>query len=117
MGSTCIGKHSGLTTTLTDQNVGQMTGRLTLTILISFILTILISCENREKIGIDVIKKIEDYRLEKNKLPESLTDIGIEEKEEGPISYRKDSETEYIVWYGLTLGESRIYDSKTKTWN
>jgi len=94
-----------------------MTRRLTLTILISCILTIIISCDNREKIGNDVIKKIENYRLKNNKLPESLTDIGIEEKEEGPIYYRKDSETDYIVWYGLTLGESRIYDSKAKTWD
>jgi hypothetical protein len=91
--------------------------RLTSTILFSFILTILFSCDNREKIGNQVINKIEDYRLKNDKLPNSLTDIGIEEKEKGPIYYRKDSETDYIVWYGLTLGESRTYDSKTKTWD
>lgn len=91
--------------------------QLTITILFSCIVTIFISCDNTEKTGNEVIKKIENYRSKNNRLPESLTNIGIEEKEEGPIYYRKDSETDYVVWYGLTIGESRIYDSKTKTWN
>lgn len=90
--------------------------RLTITLFASFILTIFFGCDNREKIGYDIVKKIEVYRQKNGKLPESLTDIGIEEKEEGPIYYRKDSETDYIIWYGLTLGESRVYDSKTKAW-
>ena len=81
------------------------------------LLTICNSCDNREKIGNDVIKKIEDYRLKNNRLPETLTDIGLEEKNEGPIYYRKESTTDYIIWYGLTLGESRTYDSKTKKWD
>jgi hypothetical protein len=80
-------------------------------------LTVCNSCDNREQIGNDAVKKIEDYRLKNNRLPETLNDIGLEEKNEGVIYYRKESTTDYIVWYGLTLGESRTYDSKTKKWD
>jgi hypothetical protein len=42
--------------------------------------------------------------------------IGIEEKEEGPIYYRKESETKFVLWFGTILGESVTYNSDTKEW-
>jgi hypothetical protein len=67
--------------------------------------------------GDTVIARIENYRAANDKLPNSLTDLGIEEKESGPIYYQKSSEKNYIIWFGMTLGESTTYDSITKTWN
>jgi len=79
--------------------------------------TTLISCEDsKEKIGNQVIEKIENFRVKNNRLPERLDDIGVEEKLEGPIFYEKKSADEYEIYYGLELGESRTYNSKTKKW-
>ncbi|HXG84427.1 MAG TPA: hypothetical protein VNI84_10400 [Pyrinomonadaceae bacterium] len=49
-------------------------------------------------------------------MPDSLNEIGIEEKEEGPIYYEKESESRYVLWFGKQLGESATFDSDTKEW-
>ena len=72
--------------------------------------------DERIKAGNEIIGKIEDFRKEKGRLPVSLSEIGIEEKEEGPIYYDRKSETRYILWFGTSLGESVTYDSETKKW-
>lgn len=76
------------------------------------------ACSYNEKIkqGKVVVTKVEIFRNEKNRLPNSLNEIGIEETESGPIYYRKESESIYIVWFGKQLGESETYDSDTKEW-
>lgn len=65
----------------------------------------------------NVIQKIESFQKQENRLPLSLSEIGIEEKESGPIYYLKKNNSEYIVWYGLSTGRSKVYDSKSKNWN
>jgi hypothetical protein len=40
----------------------------------------------------------------------------MKETENGPIYYKKESDTEYVVWFGTQLGESVTYDSETKEW-
>lgn len=79
---------------------------------------ITVSCSSNEKItkGNEIVSKIENFRKEKNRLPNSLTEIGIEETESGPVYYRKESESKYILWFGKELGESVTYDSETKQW-
>lgn len=66
--------------------------------------------------GNKVIEKIENYRVENGHLPLNLTSIGIKETEQGPIYYEKKTDSTYIVWYGLKIGESRIYNSIDKKW-
>ena len=76
------------------------------------------SCgKSKEELGNEVIIKVEKYKLKKGSLPNNLDDVGIEETLEGPIFYQKESDSTFIVWYGLTLGESRTYNSKTKSWD
>ncbi len=64
----------------------------------------------------ETVVQIEKFRKEKGRLPNSLNEIGIEEKEEGPIYYEKKSESRYVLWFGKELGESVTYDSDTKEW-
>ncbi|MCU1289256.1 MAG: hypothetical protein JWN60_1485 [Acidobacteria bacterium] len=71
---------------------------------------------NKIAIGSDVAAKIEIFRNKNGKLPNSLTEIGIEESESGPIYYEKQSESKYILWFGKELGETVTYDSETKQW-
>ena len=66
--------------------------------------------------GNEIVNKIENFRRENGKIPESLTELGIEVKEEGPIYYRKESGSRYVVWLGRELGESVTYDSDIHEW-
>lgn len=76
------------------------------------------ACGSAEKIakGNKAVAKIEKFRSEKGRLPDSLSEIGIVETESGPIYYQKKSESKYILWFGKELGESATYDSETKQW-
>ena len=61
----------------------------------------LVNCNSNEKFtqGNEVVSKIENFRKVKGRLPNSLTEIGIEETESGPIYYKKESETKYTLWF------------------
>ena len=80
---------------------------------------LLFACGYNEKLrrGNEIIAKVEKFRIEKGRLPNSLSEIGVVETESGPIYYEKKSETKYIVWFGKELGESATYDSDTKKWS
>lgn len=72
-------------------------------------------CE-REKHAEMIIEKVEAYRQEKGRLPENVTEVGIDDNQDHLSFYVKKSQDEYEIWYGLGLGTSRIYNSKTKKW-
>jgi hypothetical protein len=78
-----------------------------------------LACGYEEKLrsGNETVAKIEKFRSDKGRLPNLLSEIGIVETESGPLYYRKESETKYIVWFGKELGESVTYDSETKKWD
>jgi hypothetical protein len=72
--------------------------------------------EQRIQKGNELIAKVESYRREKGRLPDSLGELGVEEKIVGPLYYTKKGETFYSIHFGTTLGESVIYNSDTKEW-
>ena len=63
-----------------------------------------------------IIEKVENYKQQKGILPENLTEIGIKDNQDRLSFYIKKSKDEYEVWYGLELGTSKVYNSKTKKW-
>jgi len=79
------------------------------------------SCLNRERkmeeSGANYVLKIEEYKEQYGVYPNSLADIDIEYKEEGPLHYEKKNDTLFIIWFGQELGESKIYYSDTKKWD
>lgn len=64
-----------------------------------------------------LVSKIEIFKTEHKSLPNSLKEIGIEEKEGVDALYydRRDS-LHYVVWFGMSLGESKIFYSDSKQW-
>ena len=88
-------------------------------LIIAFAGIFVFACGYSEKLkqGNEVAAKVERFRNEKGRLPDALGEIGIVETEGGPIYYKKESTTKYIVWFGKELGESATYDSDTKKWN
>ncbi len=90
------------------------------TLLIFIIGYILLFKETREntliKEGDKIVEKVICYYTKNNRLPNTLTEIDIEEKIEGPIFYKKKDSINFILWFGTELGESRIYYSDIKKW-
>mgnify|MGYP000951228433 CR=1 FL=1 len=65
-----------------------------------------------------IINKIEFYRTTYNKLPESLTDIGINviDESDPPYFYQIQDSIYYSLSFGISFDETKTYYSDTKTW-
>lgn len=60
---------------------------------------------------------LEAYRQQHGQYPESISRIGLVEREEGPLYYQRDSESSYTFWFGTTLGESVAFNSTDRKWH
>ena len=74
-----------------------------------------IDCE-KQKQAEHLINKIETYRIENDRIPNSLIDLGFKLNEEDEVYFEKIDEDLYTIWYGTTLGDSNVYYSKSKVW-
>ncbi len=64
-----------------------------------------------------MIEKIEEYKIKNGFYPKKISDAGFPEPDEsGPIYYQLEGSNNYIVWFGMDVGESVTYSSKTKSW-
>ena len=65
-----------------------------------------------------MIEKVEEYKKVNGFYPKKISDVGFPEPDEsGPIFYEpKDSNTSYEIYFGMSLGESFTYNSKTQKW-
>lgn len=74
--------------------------------------------ENRlMKNGNVLVNRIEQFRVEHKRLPNSLKEIGVEEQDgKDAIYYDKKDSLRYIIWFGVSLGESKTYYSDSKQW-
>ncbi|WP_372472509.1 hypothetical protein AB4865_06705 [Capnocytophaga sp. ARDL2] len=65
-----------------------------------------------------IVEKIESYKLKEGYLPNSLNDIGIEEKMESPFYYTRWDSVNYILYFTKPgVGESMNYYSDSKEWS
>lgn len=71
---------------------------------------------SERKASNEIVAKVEQFKKSTGRLPNRLSDVGIEENESCPC-YCKTSSDSYVVWYGATLGESDTYDSRTTKWS
>ena len=63
-----------------------------------------------------LIEKVETFKKKNKRLPKSVSEFGLTEFMDSPTFYQLETDSTYIVWYGLSLGESKIYRSSTKKW-
>lgn len=66
--------------------------------------------------GNELISEIEKYKVERGVLPENLAAIGVNETDDFPLYYQKYDSSNYIIWFGTSLGESITYFSDSKKW-
>jgi len=69
-----------------------------------------------QKQGNELIIKIEEYRLRNKKLPENVSELGIDECEGSGPFYEKIDSTSYRVFFNIGFDDSFIYDSKIREW-
>ena len=88
-----------------------------------FILIFFLStCDNKEKMliemGNDFVNKIELYKKSTGRLPSTLAEVGIVIKDEAnpPVYYERKDSSHFIIWFGTTLGESKIFYSDSRRW-
>jgi len=62
-----------------------------------------------------VVKRIEDFRAKKGRLPTSLEELGTKDLSD-QIFYQRLDDQNYQVWFSIALGESEIYESSTRQW-
>ncbi|HKF50563.1 MAG TPA: hypothetical protein VKB38_24580 [Terracidiphilus sp.] len=61
-------------------------------------------------------QKVDAFRQRTGRLPSSLEDVGVTVDESGPIYYDRCSDSQYILWFGTTLGQSMSFDSANRSW-
>ncbi len=66
-----------------------------------------------------LIEDIEKFKKENHRLPSSIQEVAPKYwKENGPIYYEYKDDASYEVSFGIaSVGESYVYDSKTKKWH
>jgi hypothetical protein len=73
--------------------------------------------DSHRRKGNRVVDEVKTFQRTHGRLPDSLTEIGESGDESGPVYYQNQGDQSFIVWYGLRLGESEVYDSKTGRWD
>ncbi len=79
----------------------------------------LYSCEfnnERQEYAEMLIEKVETFKTKNNRLPKDVSELGLIEKIDSPAFYQIQTDSTYMVWYGLSVGESKAYRSATKKW-
>jgi hypothetical protein len=72
--------------------------------------------DDRKDAAEEIVKRVETFRHQHDRLPGSLGDIGMQPDESGPAYYERKDDQHYVVWYGTTLGHSIVYHSETRRW-
>ena len=85
------------------------------------------SLRHAEKIAIPIIEKIENYKEINGKTPDSFVDLGFApddiwggmrtEIKGIDYWYEKISDTDYLIYFDISLGEAMYYHSYTKKWD
>jgi hypothetical protein len=77
------------------------------------------SCEfknDRQEYAEMLIEKVETFNKTNRQLPKDVSEFGLTEKMNSLAFYQKETDSTYIVWFGLSVGESKVYKSSTKKW-
>lgn len=77
----------------------------------------LISVARHSREANNIILAVESYRSKTGQLPATLRDVGQAGIDSSEVFYEKKGKSEYIVWYGLELGESMTYSSSKGRWD
>ena len=92
--------------------------RITFFVLLSFLIGFY-SCSfksKKEKFAKELLEKVENFRKVNNRIPENVRELGLSEEMDSPVFYHKENDSVYIIWYGLSIGESNVYNSSIKEW-
>ncbi|HEX8277344.1 MAG TPA: hypothetical protein VF540_01570 [Segetibacter sp.] len=65
----------------------------------------------------EIISRIEAIKKVNQKLPSSLSELGINSQgEDSDISYERVGSSRYVLWFLIDSEQASTYDSATETW-
>lgn len=67
--------------------------------------------------GNELVRQIETFHRTRGRLPDSLDEVSPYEENRGKLFYERCSGSQYIVWFGTTLGHSMTYSSSDGGWH
>ena len=68
------------------------------------------------KHGNEIVRTIDNFRVREGKLPASLSEVGIPDRDQDRYFYQPCTDGRFTVWFGTRLGKSMSYDSATHKW-
>jgi hypothetical protein len=71
---------------------------------------------DRIREGEELATRVETFRQEHHRLPESLEETGLRNPDSLRLYYSKCNDSQYFIWFGSSLGESMTYNSVTRKW-
>ena len=71
----------------------------------------------QQEYAIMLIKEVETFKKVNKRLPKDVTELGLTELMASPAFYIMDSDSTYMVWYGVSIGESNVFRSITNKWS
>ncbi len=82
---------------------------------------IFIGCGGRRQQGLReetayMVQRIDSFTSKMQRLPEDLSELGYQLDESGPLYYERIDSVSYRIWYSQSLGESAVWDSRTRRW-
>lgn len=81
------------------------------------VLLLLTACgPSLQELGEQAVAKVEAFRQQNGRVPESLKEAGLRDEGSGPVYYKTDAACLYLVYYREGLGESVSYCGATHQW-
>lgn len=69
-----------------------------------------------ERQGAELVNKIEAFKKEHHRLPNSFSELGLEEPMGTGPYYEKMDSLNYIVYFNIGFDDTKVYYSKSKEW-
>lgn len=78
----------------------------------------LLSCDNKQEMAESIVQKILLFKQDNGYYPDSLEQIFKQSTDQEVYFYDRDTlNNEFVLYYGLGLGESIYFSSKDSLWH
>jgi hypothetical protein len=69
-----------------------------------------------EKVGNQIVSRVENFRKENGRLPDSRSEMSLPEEETIQPFYEKRGENDYVIYYNIGFDKIKAYYSDSKKW-
>ena len=85
-------------------------------LVITYFILVYLETKSYDRKGEALINKIEEYRKQTGRLPNTVENLGLQETMDMGPHYEKIDSLEYYVYFNIGFDSFRVYESGTKKW-